>query len=81
VKRVAWGWYWIPESYRDAWEFLARDRGFKVAVKQTAASLWNYGFARARSMEEELSKFLCKNHFVPRKKYLPRGPEKSKHRM
>jgi hypothetical protein len=44
VKRVAWGWYWIPESYRDAWEFLARDRGFKVVVKQTAASLWNYGF-------------------------------------
>jgi len=44
VKRVVWGWYWIPTSYRDVWEFLAVDRGFKVVVKQTAASIWNYDF-------------------------------------
>jgi hypothetical protein len=31
-------------SYRDAWEFLAKDKGFKVIIKQTAASIWNYDF-------------------------------------
>ena len=44
VKRVGWGWYYIPEEYRDPWDFLARDRGFKVVIKQTAASVWNYDF-------------------------------------
>jgi hypothetical protein len=44
IRRVTWGWYWIPISYRDAWEFLAKDRGFKVIIKQTAASIWNYDF-------------------------------------
>jgi len=44
IKRIAWGWCWIPTSYRDAWEFLARDKSFKVVIKQTAASIWNYDF-------------------------------------
>jgi hypothetical protein len=44
VRRVARGWYWMPTNYKDAWDFLARDRGFKVIIKQTAASLWNYDF-------------------------------------
>ncbi len=44
VKRVGWGWYCIPEEYRDPWDFLARDKGFKVVIKQTAASIWNYDF-------------------------------------
>ena len=44
VRRIAWGWYWMPVSYRDAWEFLAMDRGFKVIIKQTAVSIWNYDF-------------------------------------
>jgi len=44
VKRVGWGWYYIPEEYRDPWDFLVRDRGFKVVIKQTAASVWNYDF-------------------------------------
>jgi hypothetical protein len=44
VKRIGWGWYWIPTSYKDAWEFLAKDKGFKVIIKQTAASIWNYDF-------------------------------------
>ena len=44
VRRVGWGWYYIPEEYRDPWDFLAKDRGFKVIIKQTAASLWNYDF-------------------------------------
>lgn len=44
LKRVAWGWYWIPTNYEDVWEFLAKDKGFKVIIKQTAASIWNYDF-------------------------------------
>jgi hypothetical protein len=44
IRRITWGWYWVPTSYRDAWEFLARDKGFKVIIKQTAASIWNYDF-------------------------------------
>jgi len=44
VRRVGWGWYCIPEEYGDPWDFLARDRGFKVIIKQTAASVWNYDF-------------------------------------
>jgi len=39
VKRVGRGWYYIPEEYRDPWNFLAWDRGFKVVIKQTAASV------------------------------------------
>lgn len=44
VERVRWGWYYIPEKQQDVWDFLARDKGFKVVVKQTAASVWNYDF-------------------------------------
>ena len=44
VRRAYWGWYYIPEEHKDVWEFLAKDRGFKVLIKQTAASIWNYDF-------------------------------------
>jgi len=44
VVRVGWGWYYVPAGCRDAWDFLAGDRGFKVVIKQTAASIWNYDF-------------------------------------
>jgi len=44
IRRVSWGWYCIPEEYRDPWDFLTRDRGFKIVIKQTAASAWNYDF-------------------------------------
>ena len=27
IRRVSWGWYCIPEEYRDPWDFLTRDRG------------------------------------------------------
>lgn len=43
VQRVYWGWYYLPEK-QDVWDFLAKDQGFKVVVKQTAASIWNYDF-------------------------------------
>ncbi|MFQ6074727.1 MAG: hypothetical protein ACE5Z5_01140 [Candidatus Bathyarchaeia archaeon] len=44
VERVRWGWYYIPEKQRNVWDFLAKDKGFKVVIKQTAASIWNYDF-------------------------------------
>jgi len=44
VKHVHWGWYYIPEEQMDVWDFLANDKGFKVLIKQTAASIWNYDF-------------------------------------
>lgn len=44
IERVKWGWYWIPDHVKDFWEFLERDRNFKVVSGQTAASLWNYDF-------------------------------------
>lgn len=44
VKRVGWGWYYISGKYKGSWNFLTRDKGFKVVIKQTAASIWNYDF-------------------------------------
>lgn len=43
VERVYWGWYYLPEK-QDAWDFLVSDKGFKILIKQTAASIWNYDF-------------------------------------
>lgn len=43
VQRVHWGWYYIPEK-QDVGDFLVRDKGFKVVIKQTAASIWDYDF-------------------------------------
>jgi hypothetical protein len=44
VERICWGWYRLPREFKDVWDFLARDRGFKVVIKQTAASFWSYDF-------------------------------------
>ncbi len=44
IEKVSWGWYWIPEEIEDVWDFLGRDKNFKVVAMQTAASLWNYDF-------------------------------------
>ncbi len=44
VKRVNWSWYHFPQKYRDLWDFLSKDKGLKVVIKQTAASIWNYDF-------------------------------------
>lgn len=43
VERVYWGWYYVPEK-QDVWDFLVSDKRFKVLIKQTAASIWNYDF-------------------------------------
>lgn len=44
VERVTWGWYHIPRSENDVWEFIRRDKNFKVVVGQSAASFWNKDF-------------------------------------
>ncbi len=44
IERIAWGWYWIPDGVEDVWDFLRKDKNFKVVSSQTAASLWNYDF-------------------------------------
>jgi predicted transcriptional regulator of viral defense system len=44
IKRVKWGWYWIPTEITDVWNFLEKDKNFKVVSGQTAASFWNNDF-------------------------------------
>jgi hypothetical protein len=44
VERVKWGWYWIPTKVKDVWDFLEKDKNFKVVSAQTAASFWNHDF-------------------------------------
>lgn len=44
IEKVTWGWYWIPDRIKDIWDFLARDKNFKIISAQTAASFWNYDF-------------------------------------
>jgi len=44
IERVRWGWYWVPTEVRDVWDFLEKDKNFKVVSSQTAASFWNYDF-------------------------------------
>jgi len=44
IERVEWGWYWVPTKIKDIWDFLERDKNFKVISGQTAASFWNYDF-------------------------------------
>ncbi|MCE4623443.1 MAG: hypothetical protein F7B11_01675 [Caldisphaeraceae archaeon] len=43
IRCVGWGWYYVPKK-QDVWSFLANDKNFKVLIKQTAASIWNYDF-------------------------------------
>jgi hypothetical protein len=44
IERVKWGWYWIPAKIKDVWDFLEKDKNFKVVSAQTAASFWNNDF-------------------------------------
>ncbi len=44
IERVTWGWYWVPGSSSDIWQFLKQDKNFKVIASQTAASVWNGDF-------------------------------------
>jgi hypothetical protein len=44
VERVCWGWYYLPAKTNDPLDFLRKDKGLKVLIKQTASSFWNYDF-------------------------------------
>jgi hypothetical protein len=44
VERIMWGWYWVPAEVKSVWDFLAKDKNFKVVSAQTAASFWNNDF-------------------------------------
>lgn len=44
IEKVTWGWYWIPNEIKDIWDFLAKDKNFKIISAQTASSFWNYDF-------------------------------------
>ncbi|PIU58980.1 hypothetical protein COS86_06660 [Candidatus Bathyarchaeota archaeon CG07_land_8_20_14_0_80_47_9] len=44
IERVKWGWYWVPSEIKDVWDFLEKDKNFKVVSAQTAASFWNNDF-------------------------------------
>jgi len=44
IERVRWGWYWVPTKIKDVWDFLEKDKNFKVVSTQTAASFWNNDF-------------------------------------
>jgi len=47
VRRVGWGWYYIPEEYRDPWDFLAKDRDiYRLAVEDRSYKRALEGFAR-----------------------------------
>lgn len=44
VEKVCWGWYYLPAKVNDPLDFFRKDKGFKVLIKQTASSFWNYDF-------------------------------------
>jgi hypothetical protein len=44
VERITWGWYWVPTEIKSVWDFLEKDKNFKVVAAQTAASFWNNDF-------------------------------------
>jgi hypothetical protein len=44
IERIKWGWYWVPTEVKSIWDFLEKDKNFKVVSAQTAASFWNNDF-------------------------------------
>ena len=44
IEWITWGWYRVPDDYRDFFDFLKKDKNFKVLSGQSAASFWNYDF-------------------------------------
>jgi hypothetical protein len=44
IERIKWGWYWVPTEVENVWDFLEKDKNFKVVSAQTAASFWNNDF-------------------------------------
>lgn len=83
VEKVRWGWYWIPAKIKDFWDFLGKDRNFKVVSAQTAASFWNNDFihrdiyvlkVKDKSYGKALKEFAKKRGWNVEVKYYE-GPE------
>jgi len=55
VEKVRWGWYWVPDEIRDAWDFFEKDKGFKIVSCQTASSLWNQDFVHRNTYSLKVS--------------------------
>ena len=52
IGKVEWGWYYITPKIqpKNALEFLAKDKNFKIIIGQTAASFWNHDFIHRDSI-------------------------------
>lgn len=82
VQKVHRGWYYIPEK-RDVWDFLVRDKHFKVLIKQTAASIWNHDFVHRnvyrlavenQSHKNALERFAQRMGWIFEVEYHPKMP-------
>jgi len=81
IERVKWGWYWIPDKIKDPWDFLEKDKGFKIISCQTSASLWNNDFIHRdtyslkvsdKSYVKALEEFAKKRGWKFQVEYLPK---------
>jgi hypothetical protein len=88
IERVKWGWYWIPTKVKDVWDFLEKDKNFKVVSAQTAASFWNHDFVhrdiyvlkvKDRSYGEALKEFAKKRGWTFEVEY-SKDPSEIKYR-
>lgn len=88
VERVKWGWYWVPTEIKDIWDFLGKDKNFKVISAQTAASFWNNDFVhrdvyvlkvKDKSYGKTLKEFAKKRGWNIEVQYL-KDPSKIKYR-
>ena len=88
IERVKWGWYWIPTKVKDVWDFLEKDKNFKVVSAQTAASFWNLDFVhrdvyilkvKDRSYGEALKEFAKKRGWTFEIEY-SKDPSKIRYR-
>ncbi len=88
IERVTWGWYWIPAEIKNVWDFLEKDKNFKVVSAQTAASFWNNDFVhrdvyvlkvKDRSYGKALKEFAKKRGWNVEVEYL-KDPSKIRYR-
>ncbi|MFH0748370.1 MAG: hypothetical protein V1915_00365 [Candidatus Bathyarchaeota archaeon] len=88
IERIKWGWYWVPTETTDIWDFLEKDKNFKVVSAQTAASFWNNDFihrdvyvlkVKDKSYGKALKEFAKKRGWNVEVKYL-KDPSKIRYR-
>jgi hypothetical protein len=88
IEWVKWGWYWVPTKIKDVWDFLEKDKNFKIVSAQTAASFWNNDFVhrdfyvlkvKEKSYGKALKEFARKRGWSIEVEYL-KDPTKIKYR-